>query len=369
MKILEITAFSAGICGVWTRVLSESELLAKNHDVYVFSSNIFRGTGEDKIAKPYEEINNIKIKRFPTFFNFGENTFFWNFEKQALKLKPDLIITHAYRQYYSTKALNIAKKLNISCILVTHAPFLDKKLRSWKLNLAVFLYDNFIGKRIINSYNKIIAITNWETPYLLKLNTKRKNITLIPNGIPDEFFRLKKSKEENKILFLGRVAPIKDLETLIRAMKYIPLKLDIVGPVEEDYKVKLDTLIKSLNLKNVKFLPPIYDLKGKIKLIDNHEIFILPSKREAMPQSLIEAMARGKIVISSNNPGGEEIISDNKNGFLFKIGDYHELSKLINKIQKMKKSQKTKIKLNAKNFAKQFSWNKLIKKIENIYFN
>ena len=47
-KILEITAFSAGICGLWMRVLAESKLLAKKHDVYVFSSNIKRGSGKKR---------------------------------------------------------------------------------------------------------------------------------------------------------------------------------------------------------------------------------------------------------------------------------------------------------------------------------
>ena len=139
MKILEITAFSSGICGLWSRVSNESELLSqKVHEVFVFSSNIKRGSGKIEIAKNYEEKNKIKIFRFQTKGSFGQNTFFWDCTKQALKLKPDIILTHAYRQYYSTIALKIAKKLNIPCILVTHAPFLDKKLRSRKLNLAVF---------------------------------------------------------------------------------------------------------------------------------------------------------------------------------------------------------------------------------------
>src|SRR3989344_4059371 len=195
MRILEITAFSAGICGVWTRVLSEASLLAKKHDVYVFSSNILRGKGSLETAKLHEKINNVKIYRFPTYGHFGQNTFFWNYKQEALKLKPDLIITHAYRQYYSTLALKIARKLKIPCFLVTHAPFLDKKLRNWQLNLAVFLYDNLIGKRILNKYDKIIAITQWEIPYLLNLGARKEKICYIPNGIPDEFFsKIKKGE-------------------------------------------------------------------------------------------------------------------------------------------------------------------------------
>ena len=83
-----------------------------------------------------------------------------------------------------------------------------------------------------------------------------------------------------------------------------------------------------------------------------------------MPQSLIEAMARKKIVVSSKSEGGKEIISDNKNGFLFEIGNPKQLSEIINKIQKSSETSRNKIQNNAKESVMQFSWDKLIKKIE-----
>jgi len=408
LKILEITAFSAGFCGVWTRVLAESNLLARKHDVYVFSSNVSRGTDKE-CASSHEKIGNVKISRFPAKFNFGQNTYFWNFDKQALKLKPDIIISHAYRQYYSTHALKIARKLRIPCFLVTHAPFLDKKLRNWKLNLAVFFYDNFIGKRIINKYKKIISITNWEIPYLLELGAKKSNIVHIPNGIPEEFFKIKKTIEHHvikgevckaplflgcseirksvrisdikikkpgnkirKILFLGRIAPIKDIETLIKAFNLVlskrkDVQLDLVGPVEEDYKEIINSLIKKLQIK-INFLGPVYDLKEKIKILDSADVFVLPSRREGMPQALIEAMSRKKIVISSRTDGGKEIIQDGKNGFLFDIGSEKQLAeKLLFSLDDKNKVMLKKIEENALRSVKQFSWNNLIKKIEKIY--
>ena len=372
LKILEITAFSAGICGVWTRVLAESKcLVKKGYEVHIFSSNIFRGE-EKRLAQSHETIEGINIHRFSTKGSFGQNTFFWSFEEQAIRLKPDIIVTHAYRQYYSTNALKVAKKLGIPCFLVTHAPFLEKKLRSWKLNFAVFLYDSIIGRRILKEYTKVIAITKWEIPYLQKLGLEKKNIVLIPNGIPDDFFKIKpkKRKENNKkLLFLGRIAPIKDIGTLIRAfalLKDKEAKLDLIGPAEEDYKKALINLIKQLKLeKRINFFPAVYDLGKKIETIDKHDLFILPSKREGMPQTLIEVMARGKIAISSNTDGGKEIIKDNSNGLLFKIKSERELAERIDFVLDNKnKKEVRKIKKNAINSVRQFSWQVLIQKIQ-----
>jgi len=114
----------------------------------------------------------------------------------------------------------------------------------------------------------------------------------------------------------------------------------------------------------VNFLPPVYDIKEKIKLIDNHEIFILPSKREGMPQSLIEAMARGKIVIASDTDGAKEIIKDNFNGFLFKNGDTEDLKNHIEFILKLPNIEKLQIRNRARKSVEQFKISKLIDKLE-----
>jgi len=373
MKILEITAFSAGACGVWARVQKESELLLKKgHEVRIFSSNVKRGSGKLEFASLEDNFNGIKIKRFMPFGHFGENSFFWNFEKEALGFKPDVIITHAYRQYYSTRAIKIAKKLGVPCILVTHAPFVDKKFRKWYVNLMTQIYDFFVGKKILNNYSKIFTITKWEVPYLLNLNVDKEKIEYVPNGVPDEYFEIKKKNmKRNSILFLGRIAPVKDLETLLFAFKIVLEKssktvLNLVGPVEEDYGKKVNELIENLGLrKNVVFHGPVYDLNKKLKLIDECGVYVLPSKREGMPQSLIEVMAREKIVISSSSDGGKEIVENGKNGYLFEIGDYKKLAKLI--LKSLEKSDANKkIENNARKSVEQFRWSKISEKIDGI---
>lgn len=374
MRILEVSPFSSGCCGLWARISKESELLSKKgHEVIVFSSDIKRGSGKKECATEFEENGKVKIFRFKTFGSFGENTYFWNYFSEAIKLKPDIIITHAYRQYYSTIALKIARKLKIPCILVTHAPFLDKRLRSKKLNFAVWVYDNFIGKKIMNQYSKIFTITRWEESSLKNLGADKNKMLYVPNGIPEEFFNLKipKNRIQNKILFFGRIAPIKDIETLVRAFKICSEKnknisLDFVGPVEEDYGEKIKFLVKKLDLeKKIIFHSPVYELKEKIKVIDSCNVFVLPSKREAMPQALIEVMSREKIVISSKTEGGKEIIKSNENGYLFEIGNEKQLAeKILLAFEKNKLNEK--IKKKARDSVKQFSWNILANKIEKI---
>ena len=344
MKILELTNFSAGICGVWSRVKQESELLTeKNHEVRVFSSNFVKGS--NKIAPTEEMLGKIKITRFPATKLGGESFMSWKFEKEALKFKPDLIIAHSYRHLHTTKTLKVINQLRkqgnkVKVFLVTHAPFTeDNSTRTFFGKLAVNFYDRFIGPRKINKFDKVIAITKWEIPYIIKLGCKKEKLTYIPNGIPEEFFKeeIKEFKGQT-IVFLGRISPIKDLETLIKAFKIITkknktIKLKIIGPVEEPYGTKITKLVEILELndksKLVEFVHPIYDLNKKIKALQGADIFVLPSKSEAMPQVLIEAMSLGKVVISSTTQGGKEIIENGKTGFLFEIKNEKQLSDKI----------------------------------------
>jgi len=368
LKILEICEFSAGICGVWQRVKQEASLLAKkNYEVMVFSSDIVKGT--DETAPDFEKINGVNIYRFKNNARIHKiltkNVTSFNFQKKFNEIKPDIVITHLIHPH-SFKALEMCRKNNIPCYLVTHAPFAIK--RKFLLSLLTKIYYNIKVKPNLNKFRKIIAITKWEIPYLLNFGVKKEKISHIPNGIPEEFFKEKIKKfRAGKILFLGRISLVKNIEVLISAFKKLSkkqvqaekLQLEIIGPIEKGYEK-----IKSSEDKNITFLPPIYDLTEKINKIQEADIFVLPSKREGMPQSLIEAMSLGKIVVASDTLGAKDLIKNRKNGFLFKIGNSEDLKNTLNKILNTDSSEIYKIQKNAKDSIKIFCWTSIIEKIE-----
>ena len=273
MKILEVCPYSAGVCGVWTRVLEESKRLNKlGFEIKIFSS--FFEKGSNKKVELNDEIENMKIQRFSAIKLGGESFMSWNFEKEAIDYSPDIIIAHNYRHLHTTKCLKIAEKLRrkgkkCKVFLVTHAPFPEGNLTRTKIQTAIVkFYDAFIGPGTLNKFDKILTISHWEIPFLLKAGAKKNKIIYIPNGIPEEFFTQKKTeREENKILYLGRVSPKKKLETLIKAISYLKdkkIKIEIVGPREAEYYAYLLKVIKKTNSQNrIKFSESIYILKIK----------------------------------------------------------------------------------------------------------
>jgi len=372
LKILEICPYSAGGCGVWARAKQESlELVKKGYDVTIFSTNFEKGT--HKIVSSKENLGKVKIQRFPAKKLGGEGFLYWNFEKEALEYSPDIMIVHTYRHSHTIKALKIAKNLRkqgkkCKVFLITHAPFVEGNITRTKLQtIIVKLYDAFIGRATINKFDKILVISHWEIPYLLNLGAKKEKIVYMPNGIPEEFFNIKiQAKEENKLIFLGRIAPKKKIETIISAIPYLTdkkLRIELIGPEEKKYLNSLKDLIKHLGVENrIKFSSAIYDIRKKIAKIDSCRIYVLASRVEGMPQGLIEAMSRGKIVIGSDSIAIRDIIKDKKNGYLFEFDNPKSLAEKINLAIKNKKIGKE-----AKKSVEKFNWKIIIKQIEELF--
>jgi glycosyltransferase involved in cell wall biosynthesis len=366
MRILEITNYTRGGCGVGMRVLKESKLLSeRGHKVMIFSTNHVKGS---KATCPSEEkIGNVEIRRFPAkkLGLAGDSYMVWDFTKSALSFRPDVIIAHSYRHPHTTQVLKIARKLGCRAFLVTHAPFGREQTRSGMQNIGVKVYDSIIGKKVLKKFDKIIAITFWELPYLEKLGVPKSRIAYIPNGIDEEFFRpIKRLNKIKKAAYLGRVAPIKQIETMVEAASSLDIEFLVMGPAESDYSSQLKNMIKKKNIKNISLVNQPYSSHEQIGILDKSDIFILPSKSEGMPQTLIEAMARGKIVAVSNNAGNLDLVNDGENGFIFENGNPSSLAEVLKYIQSLSLPKLHAVQKEARRTAEKFKWAKLIDNME-----
>ena len=370
MRVLELTNYSAGVCGVWGRVQQEAQALAgRKHEVRVFSSDRVKGSNDERAAAT-EKIGKIKVQRFPARKLGGESFMTWDFSEAARKFGPEVIIAHSYRHGHTAKALKLGKELGVPVILVTHAPFGDDT-RSGVAGMAVKVYDATLGRRTLKEFSHVLAITKWEEPYLLELGLSRGKIGYSPNGIADEFFtKVGTFGNLKKILFFGRVSPVKDLETLLRALSLLDeeVVLEIVGPVEEDYGVRLKGLVEELGLgERVSFKEAVFDVRQKVKLLDSAGVFVLPSKREGMPQALVEAMARQRICVVSSSEGATELVEDGKTGFVFTVGSAKGCARALEKALGLRGLARKRVGAAARGRVSGFSWGRIVEGLERIF--
>lgn len=135
------------------------------------------------------------------------------------------------------------------------------------------------------------------------------------------------------ILGVGRLSQEKDFPTLIRAFALVrqlnPAKLVILGEGKE--RAKLKDLIQELELENDAEIPGF--TSNPYAYMSRSAAFVLSSYREGLPTVIIESMAVGTPVVSTNCPDGPaEILADGKYGELVPVGDSEALAKAILKV-------------------------------------
>ena len=158
-----------------------------------------------------------------------------------------------------------------------------------------------------------------------------------------------------KFLVVANLSPIKGIEFLLEALNNIneDWTLDIIGmelPTHKNYSKKLKKLAFNLNKINerVKFL----GFKDKVyikKHFEKTNIFILPSKSEATPISLLEAMSMECLCIATKVGDVSRMIVNNKTGFLVEKSSSNSLEQKIRKVLSLSNKKKLDIGLKARN--------------------
>ncbi|MER3479061.1 MAG: glycosyl transferase [Meiothermus sp.] len=136
-----------------------------------------------------------------------------------------------------------------------------------------------------------------------------------------------KPGEPPVILGVGRLTAQKDFATLIRAFALVrkerPARLMILGEGEE--RPKLETLVQELGLEADVSLPGF--VENPFSYMKRAAVFVLSSKWEGLPTVLIEALALGIPVVSTDCPNGPaEILEGGKWGGLVPVGDPEALA-------------------------------------------
>jgi glycosyltransferase involved in cell wall biosynthesis len=159
-----------------------------------------------------------------------------------------------------------------------------------------------------SSYNRRWQLQNGADP---------ERMWTMYNGVaPDRFPPAESEPDRPTIVFMGRIDPLKDLHTLIRAFATVRTKvprarLRIFGetpPGNELYRASCLQLIRDLGLRGTAVLEGRVD--GQVEAYHAGTIVALTSISEGFPYSVVEAMACGRAVVCTNVGGVAEAVAD-----------------------------------------------------------
>ncbi|MFM7190892.1 MAG: glycosyltransferase family 4 protein, partial [Microcystaceae cyanobacterium] len=227
------------------------------------------------------------------------------------KLKPDLVHASLTLSPLDFRLPEICEELNIPLVATFHPPF-DSKLRNLSSSTQFLTYQLYAP--FLAHYDKVIVFSHLQRNLLVKLGVPRRKLAIIPNGVDSDRYSpgssLIKEQYQAKRLFvyLGRIAPEKNVEALLKAWKACDMgedaKLLIVG----------NGLLKSTLQplygveQGIHWLGFIAEEETRIQILRAADVFILPSLVEGLSLSLLEAMACGTACLATDAGADGEVL-------------------------------------------------------------
>lgn len=340
MKIIQVSAIDTTMNGL-LRELNEQTIEA-GHELICVCSDGPRVKGMREAGFDVRTINidrNINISS-----NLKSIRDMYRLFK---KEKPDIV--HVHTPIASVLGRIAAKLAKVPTIIYTaHGFYFHENMPKRTYNF--FYWIEKISAKLFTDY----IFTQSQEDGDLAINKKflpSGRITVISNGVDvtnkfnpknveqEKIKEIRKEfniKESDKVItFIGRLVKEKGIFELLEAINDLEsenYKVLIIGggsaSTERDQTTSNKLKEYDYN-ENIIFTGHRSDIPELLYITD---VFCLPSYREGMPRSIIEAMAMECAIVATDIRGSREEVDHNKNGLLVPLGSVSSLSRAINKL-------------------------------------
>jgi glycosyltransferase involved in cell wall biosynthesis len=201
-------------------------------------------------------------------------------------------------------------------------PFVARCGYMWSKNTALekgydspeAVHARAVEERVFTASHRVLVTTEaMKADVASRIPSAASKTVVIPNYVDTEVFKPDAlGRDENSLLFVGRIAPEKNLDSLLEAIRPLEAKLVLIGEgrLRPELQKRFGTLDGRVTWEgNV----PNAELPG---YINRATAFVLPSLYEGHPKALLEAMSCGTPVIGTNSSGIKELIRHGANGYL-----------------------------------------------------
>lgn len=337
MKKITILLLHMQHGGIEKQTITFANELIKKYDVEIIS------TYSMKKDPAYKLDSKIKVKYLIDDYP-NRNEF-----KDAVKRKnPFKILKEGIKSIkilYLKKHLmiNEIKKLNTDFVLSTRIEYADMlskyapktviTMTQEHLNDESEKYISYVKKAFRNlDYLIVLAPGSKENYSKWLIDNHKIKIVEIPN-ILDYIPNASSNLDNNNIVSVGRLHPVKDFPTLLDVFSIVHNKIDdsklsIIGGGDEYDNLK--EKIKELNLENYVEMPGMLSAKEVQDKVLESSLYVMTSISECFPMVLLEASSCGVPIVAFDVPvGPRAIIKDGENGYLIKNRNKEEMANKI----------------------------------------
>ncbi|MFA6098549.1 MAG: glycosyltransferase family 4 protein [Patescibacteria group bacterium] len=352
-------------------------LAVYGHKVVIFTMKWWSGPDEitengvtlKSVGKSVNLYTNERRRSLSEAFLFGIKVFL-----PVLRFKYDLLIVDhiPYFQLFSLKIVSLLKRKKL---LADWHEVWGKKNWQEYLGKLKGLFAYYIEYWSTKMPNVIFSISDFTTRRLKnefgvspnKINTVSCGIDLAQISLAN-----KKTEYTSDCIFAGRLLNHKKVDVLIKSIDIIKnkyksdIKCIIIGDGPEK-KYLVQQADESGLKENILFKGFLADHNEVYSYFKSSKLFVFPSIREGFGLVVPEANACGLPVIAvrSDFSASIDLIHDNQNGFLLNLSENEIADKIIEIFKDQKKL--TAFSENSIKFSQNFSWDLIVKKMENIY--
>jgi glycosyltransferase involved in cell wall biosynthesis len=311
-------------------LIDVSSRLSKNHEVIIAGLN-------------HAWTQRLRNQEILSLFHSNRTKYY---ELPSVKLPRGFPLPHPM---YTNFLLNMLNTCDIVYAMVPFAP-VEIWVKLFRRALKTKLIAGFHGflrtdvllqklyfpvlKEAIKVFDSYHALNKGTYAWLRSIIDDDKKIFYVPNGVDTKTFQLCKDPSSSQyfnVIFTGRLIEDKGADILIDVIKYVNDKLElknirfiIVG--SGSYEQEIRALAQ--NYKNVVHLGYV-DRRALPKIYMEANLFLLPSRTEGFPLSLLEAQSCGLPAVGSKIPGISDVIVEGVTGRLVEPGNVKSFAEAI----------------------------------------
>ncbi len=334
MKIIILAGYTPSLVNFRLQLIQD--FIKRNYEVIACAPEYHQPT-IDKLQQMGVQFKQVNL--YVTSMNpFADILSLISLYKLFFKIKPDILFSYTIKPViYGSIAARMAKIPKIYS-LITGLGF-SSGSKTFKQKAASFI--SKILYSIALKYNSCIFFQNNDdkSMFIQKKIISSNTITQIVNGSGvdlDYFKYIPYIKKKNfNFLLIARLLYDKGIAEYVESAKkirsvYPEIVFNLIG-----YFYKSPNAISEAQINEwssaglINFIGKTDDVRPYLA---ECSVYVLPSYREGTPRSVLEAMAIGRPIITTDVPGCRETVVDGENGFLVKDHDPDSLTKAMLKL-------------------------------------
>ena len=365
---------NAGICNKKVLLICGSSQTVVNFRFGLIKAFQNEGAAVSVVALDNEYENDIKDKGV-AFYSVGSknrslNPFGMKKLKQQYlsiieKEKPDIVFTFMLKP--NIFGVRAAKKAGVKKIfsMVEGAGdvFINNGLK-WKIIRSVVCK---MYRKSFKNANKVFFLNSDDKDeFISRKLVKQGQCVVIPGiGVDLDHFAYKPLKNYNTFLMVARMLKTKGIIEYCKAARIVKQKYPdaVFNYLGAEGNIKIADIKEYIDESSINYLGTTKDVR---QYLEDCSIFVLPSYREGMPMSIMEAEAVGRAIIATNVQGCRCAVIDGKNGYVIDKCNVNQLAdKMIffientNELERMSKSSRILV-------EEKFDQNKINEQILNV---